>query len=119
MHSHQRMTQFIRNRTDINSMQGGRDASQKITEQQAQDAGMINFLRGGKMFGGETIINRIRMFTYRIGGGSVFGTVVGIILLILLLLIGYMRVTTGNFDFITEFKFPGQTVKPVQKFEFF
>lgn len=118
MHTHQRMTQFIRNRTDINSIQGGA-RTEPVTEQQAKDAGMINFLRGGKMFGGETIINRIRMFTYRIGGGSVFGTVVGIILLILLLLVGYMRVTTGNFDFITDFKFPGQTVKPVQKFEFF
>jgi len=114
MHSHQRMTQFIRNRTDINSMQGGRDASQKITEQQAQDAGMINFLRGGKTYGGETIINRIRMFTYRIGVG---GGIATFLVLLLVLFIGIMRYQSGNFDFI---KAPlGQTVKPVQKFEFF
>ena len=115
MHSHQRMTQYIRNReTDINKMQGGRDAEQKITEKEAEQAGLINFLRGGKTYGGETIINRIRMFTYRIGVG---GGIATFLVLLLVLFIGIMRYQSGNFDFI---KAPlGLTVKPTHKFEFF
>jgi hypothetical protein len=116
MHSHQRMTQYIR-KTNINDMQGGRDADQKITQEQAEQAGLINFLRGGKTYGGETIINRIRMFTYRIGLGGGIGIFFAIFILLVFLFIGYKYSQEGNLDFI---KGPlGLTVKPTHKFEFF
>jgi len=115
MHSHQRMTQYIRNRdTNINMMQGGSDADEKITEKQAEQAGLLNFLRGGKTYGGETIINRIRMFTYRIGAG---GGIALALVILLVIFIAVMRYQSGSFDFLSApFK---STIKPTHKFEFF
>jgi len=112
MHSHQRMSQYIRT---PNQMLGGRDADQKITEQQAASAGAINFLRGGKTYGGETIINRIRMFTYRIGLGEGFGIGIAVVLFIAICFIAYKRYSTGSFKFITG----SSNIHQSPKLEFF
>ena len=111
MHSHQRMTHYIKNIPDTRI--GGRYSGENLTPEQLKDIPLIDRLYGGKTFGG-TIMNRIRMFTYKIG--VVRGIALALVIL-LVMIIAVMRYQTGSFDFLSSpFK---STVVPRHKFEFF
>jgi hypothetical protein len=111
MHSHQRMTHYIRNIPDTRI--GGRDSGENLTPEQLKNSPLIDRVYGGKTFGG-TIMNRIRMFTYKIGAGGVIAIILAILLFLFIVV---MRVKSGSFDFLSSpFK---STVVPRHKFEFF